>query len=109
MNTNFAIPKNYGDNIQNLPSDENEPTNSEIQIIDSLFKEKTTAIQLFLANSKELIFLCVLFIIMSLPQIENLILNFFPNYNNQYVIIIIKAVAFSSIYFVLKNLYLVRK
>ena len=109
MNTNFEIPKNYGEDIQNLPTDDTEPTNSEIQIIDSLFKEKHTALQLFLSKSKEIIFLCGLFIVISLPQMENIILKFFPNYDNVYFMIVLKSILFGSAYFILKNLYLVRK
>ena len=105
-NTNFG---DSIDNIESLPVDDTVPSHSEIQLVDSLFKEKYTMFQVFFSNIKDVVILCFIFILVSLPQTEGILKKYFPGYENPYVVIFIKSLLFGMVYFVVKNLYLVRK
>ena len=54
-----------GDSIDTLPSDQNPPTHNEIKMVDTLFKENKSTIDIILADAKNIIFMGLLFIILS--------------------------------------------
>lgn len=98
------------DNIDNLPTDQNVPTHTEIQIVDTLFKEKQTTVQRLLAGTKDVLLVGFLFILFSLPQIDGVVCKLVPSSaTSPYILLFAKAVAVMFLYFVIKNLYLVRK
>lgn len=98
------------DNINELPVDQTIPTNTEIHILDTLFKQKMTAMQKFLNGTKDILVMGFLFVLFSLPQIDELIQKFIPiTSTSLYILIFIKALFFMGLYFVLKNIYLVKK
>ena len=99
-----------GDLIDSLPTDENLPTHSEIQIIDELFQQNHGTVQKFLMKTRSLLVLGLLFILLSLPQVDEVVKKFIPSTETSfYILIAVKALLFMSIYFILKNIYLVRK
>ncbi len=99
-----------GDMIDSLPNDNTVLTHSETQIMEHLFKNHHTGIQEMMKNLQDLILMALIFMIISLPQVDDQIKRFVPTAaNSVYILIMIKAVAFVGIYFILKNLYLVRK
>lgn len=101
---------NNSDLIDSLPTDENNPTHSEIQIVDSLFKQQHTTVQKILLRSKDVIIVGFLFVLFSLPQIDEFIKKFAPSTETSvYIFIFVKTLLFMFSYFVLKNMYLVRK
>jgi len=98
------------DNIDTLPTDQNMPSHNEIQIVERLFKQKHTTVQKILGGTKDVLVVGVLFVLFSLPQFDELVKRFFPSVEkSQYIFIFVKAVLFAVVYFVVKNLYLVRK
>lgn len=104
------VSEKMSDSIDNLPTDKNAPTHSEIEIVDTLFKEKQTTVQKLLEGTKDVLVLGFLFILFSLPQCDDIVYKFVPSaISSPYILVVVKAVAFMFIYFLIKNLYLVRK
>lgn len=105
----FIQPQTSGDEIQNLPTDQSVPSHNEIQMVESLFKQKHTTIQQLLAGTKESIILLILYVIFALPFVDSTICKFVNTENTPYMLIGIKAVLFVIAYFLITNMYLVRK
>ena len=99
----------YGDDINALPTDQTVPSHNEINIVETLFKKKHSTIQKILSGAKETVLLLLLFIVFSLPQIDGLIQKMISAAESPYLLVGIKAVLFAATYFIIKNLYLVRK
>lgn len=98
------------DAIIQLPTDQNPPSHNEVQIVDTLFQEKQTAVEKFLTGSKDVLLIGIIFLIFSMPQVDDMIKKFIPiSATSLYILLLIKTLMFMLIYFVLKNMYLVRK
>lgn len=98
------------DDIAQLPYDQNKPTETEIQIMNALFKENHSNIEKLFHGLKDVALIGVLFFIISLPQINNQIQSFYPyTGTSPYIMSFAKACLFMILYFIIKNMYLVRK
>ena len=98
------------DVIENLPVDQSIPSHNELRIVDTLFKQKMTFMQRLFASTKDILLLGILFIIFSLPQVDSLLRKFIPiAERSSIVLVLIKTCLFMIIYYVIKNMYLVRK
>lgn len=82
-----------GDNIKNLPIDTSEPTLNELQILNSIFGDTKKKL-----DNKKIILLFLLFIILSVPQVDEILRKFIIN---DYIIIFIKGIIFVTLYLVL--------
>lgn len=101
---------NQSDSLDSLPTDQSPPSHPEIQIIDTLFKEQHTTVQKLLNGTKDVLIFTVLFVLISLPQTEELIKKLFPSSSSSpYTMLFSKALIFAFAYFLIKNWYLVRK
>jgi hypothetical protein len=121
MNANFGsasirmsenlgnLKGNLGDNIANLPTDGTIPSHNEIQMVETLFKQKHGTIQKLFAGTKEFVLLLILFVVFSVPQIDALFRKFVTSAESPYILAGIKGVVFTVAYFLIKNMYLVRK
>jgi hypothetical protein len=99
-----------GDAIDQLPADTSVPSHNEIRIVDQLFQQKKGMFDHILRNTKDIVVLGLLFVIFSLPFLDNLIKRFVTIADtSHYALIVIKALLFVLVYFVIKNIYLVRK
>lgn len=99
----------HGDDIKQLPVDKIPPTHQELTIVNSLFKEQKNIFDKILEKSKDLLILAILFILFSLPLINDFINKYIPITNKSFYILIgIKAFLFVFSYFIVKNIYLVR-
>lgn len=99
-----------GDVIEQLPADMSVPSHNEIRIVDQLFQQKKGIFDRILGQTKDIVILGGLFIVFSLPFIDNLIKKFVTAAGTSpYILIGIKALLFVFSYFIIKNLYLVRK
>lgn len=107
----FAVTfDNNSDSIDALPTDQNNPTHAEIQIIDQLFKQKHSIVQKILSGTKDVLVIGFVFLLFSLPQFDEFLKKLIPTTENSpYILVAIKAVLFAFVYFLVKNLYLVRK
>ena len=103
----FDVP---ADSIDTLPTDQNMPTHKEILIVDTLFKEKHTLIQTILNGTKDVLIVGFIFILLSIPQTDDFIRKFISStQNSPYILLFVKTLIFMVCYFVVKNIYLVRK
>lgn len=99
-----------GDVMANLPTDQTVPSHNEIQILDTLFKEKQNNIHHILKESKDVVIVGILFVLLSLKQVDELIVKFVPSSETSpYILILVKACLIMVFYFILKNWYLGRK
>lgn len=99
-----------GDSIYTLRTDQSEPTPAEAQIVETLFKHQHTTIQKLLMGTQDVMIVGLLFILFSFPQLDEFIIKLFPTGSkSQYILLGIKTICFMGSYFLLKNMYLVRK
>ena len=99
-----------GDFIDQLPADTSVPSHNEIRIVDQLFQQKKGIFDKILHQTKDIVILGILFIVFSLPFIDELITKFITiARTSHYILIGVKALLFVLAYFIIKNLYLVRK
>lgn len=97
------------DPINTLPIDQIQPSTSEMQIIESLFKQQKN-INKLLSSTQDILLIGLLFIIFNIPQTDSIINKIFPTTTTSpYILLSIKTLIFMSSYFILKNIYLVRK
>lgn len=98
------------DSLDSLPVDQNVPSPNEVHILDTLFKKKHSVVQKILLETKDVMLVGFLFIIFSLPQVDEIIKKLIPMTNTSvYIAVLVKSVGFMILYFLVKNLYLVRK
>jgi hypothetical protein len=110
MNTHANVTfDNPSDNIDSLPTDQLMPTHDEIQLVDTLFQKQHTFVQRILLHTQDVLLIGFLFIIFSLPQVDIILRRFIPSTESPYILLFVKALLFMFVYFILKNLYLVRK
>ena len=105
---NNQIPvNNGGDPINQLPTDKNQPSLSEVKIINSLFEKNYTTLELMFEELKDSVIFAILFIIISLPQIDNLIHSIAPvTKNSFYIMLGLKAVIIVALHWLIKHYYL---
>lgn len=98
-----------GDIIEQLPSDQTVPSHNEIRIVDSLFQQKKGVVDMILKNTKDILIIGVLFVIFSLPPVDELIKKFFTiTATSPYILLGVKALLFMIVYFIVNNFYLSR-
>ena len=100
---------NTGDSIAQLPVDSSIPTNNELRIVNTLFKNHKNEMNSIFEESKESLLVSILFIIFSLPQINNIIYKIVPpSKNSIYILLITKALLLGTIFWLIKHFYLSR-
>jgi hypothetical protein len=99
-----------GDNIDSLPVDKNELSGSETQIVDVLFSKKQTMFEKLLLGTKDVLVIGFLYILLSVPYVDTVIQKQFPSTSTSpYLLVGFKALLIMFLFFLIKNLYLVRK
>lgn len=99
-----------GDPIDSLPTDANNPTNTEIQYLNTIFKKQANNFEKLFNGTKDVLIIGFIFLILSLPQSDDFIKKVIPSSeNSQYILLGVKTLIFMVFYFVVKNWYLVRK
>jgi hypothetical protein len=100
----------FSDRIDTLQTDQTAPSHAEIQIVNSLFKEKIGTVKRIMNGTKDVLIMGVIYVLMMLPQIDSLIKKVLPvSATSVYILILVKAIIFMLMYFIVKNIYLVRK
>ena len=103
-------PHPMGDVIDQLPDDKSIPSHNELRIVDQLFKQKKGIFDSILGQTKDIVVLGGLFVIFSLPFVDDLIRKFVTAAaNSDYILLGIKALLFVFTYFIINNIYLARK
>jgi uncharacterized membrane protein len=101
---------NNSDLISDLPVDKNEPTKTEIQIVDTIFTKHKKTINTLFSEAKESIIVGILFLIFSIPTVDVIIKRIIPVTNNStYILLLIKILFVMVLFWVLKHFYLSRK
>lgn len=99
-----------GDIIDNLPTDQTIPSHNELQLVDTLFQKQKTMLEIIMTESKDVIIVGFLFLLFLLPQTDEIIKKVVYSANNsEYILMISKVLLFMLAYFLLKNMYLVRR
>lgn len=103
-------PKQTGDPIAKLPVDQSQPTNNELQIVNTLFTKHRNTMDAIVEEAKDSIIIGLLFIVLSLPMVDGVIKRIVPMTDKSpYILIAIKAVAVMALYWLIKHFYLSRK
>lgn len=98
-----------GDNIAKLPVDNTPPNEAERQLVDALFEHKGTLDTIF-ENMKEVVLIGVLFIIVSLPQVVQLIQKYVPITNGSiYMQFGVQSLLLMFLFWFIKHFQLSRK
>ena len=98
-----------GDPLTQLPVNDSEPTQVENQFVDILFKEKLSTAQKILHGTRDVLLLGLLFLVISLPQLDTILHKFFPStVDSPYMLLFIRTLLFMLVYFIVKNLYLAK-
>ena len=99
-----------GDPIAKLPVDQSQPTNNELQIVNSLFTKHKSTMDTIVEEAKDSLIIGLLFIVFSLPLLDNLLKRILPmTEKSPYVLVAIKALAVMALYWLIKHFYLSRK
>jgi hypothetical protein len=113
MNTIQYSNKNYdenADNISDLPTNRIQPSHNEIKIVDTLFKKHSSTLGNITKEFKDSIVLGILFLILSLPQVDNLFKKYISITNNSiYMLILIKTIFFIVALWIIKNYNLLKR
>lgn len=110
MSSNYAQQVTYGDPIDQLPIDTENPSLEEAQIVDALFEKHRGTMEILVEEGKDSVFVGFLVIILSLPQVDGLIQKFIPStVNSPYILLLIKGIAAAILFWILKHLYLSRR
>jgi hypothetical protein len=99
-----------GDSINTLPTDKNKPSEVDKNITDTIFGENSTITDKLVKEGKDMFIFGLLFIIFSLPQLDDIIKKFIPlTEKSIYALIIIKAILLMVSFWLIKHFYLSRK
>ena len=111
--TRPSVPRtqnSIGDLITQLPVDQSQPTNQELQIVNSLFTKHKSTMNFVIKEVKDSLLIGALFIVFSLPITDTMIRKVVPmSEKSLYVMLAIKAVAVMALYWLIKHFYLSRK
>ena len=100
----------HGDDINTLPVDKDMPNSSEIHILNTLFKKEQNALKKIFTELKDIFLLGCLYILVSLFTVDEIIKKFvLPAQKSIYILYGIKALILMFLFFIIKNMYLVRK
>jgi len=99
----------YNDSIHDLPTDKVEPSQNELRIVNSIFKKNKKMVNTLVGEFQDPIIIGILFILFSLEQVNGIVFKFVPSaQNSPYILIVIKALVFMVVYWVIKHFYLSR-
>jgi hypothetical protein len=98
------------DMIESLPTDRIPPSESELKLMDNLFKKEQSNFEKFLEGSADVLLVGFLFVIFSLPEINQLIVRVIPVAGTSpYINVCIRGAFVMLVYLVIKNIHLARK
>ena len=98
------------DNISDLPVDKIQPSNDELEVVNTLFKNHNKTMINIFNELKETLLIGILFIIFTLPQGDALINKFIPiTQTSIYILTLIKMILVMVLYWIIKYFYLSKK
>ena len=100
---------NRGDVLNTLQTDDSIPTNEELQIVQSLFRENSSGIKTILSGLKEGLLVMGLVFLFFLPPISKWLDKVLPMGKSPYVMLLIKALLIGVIFWLVNHFYLAKK
>ena len=105
-----SLGRASGDPISQLPVDQSQPSNNELQIVNSLFTKHKSTMDTLVEEAKDSVLIGSLFIAFSLPLIDGLLKKILPvTQKSPYILVAIKAITVMALYWLIKHFYLSRK
>ena len=105
-NISYQNIKN-ADTISSLPTDKNEPTPSELQVVNTIFYTHKKDINSILQETKESLIAGIIFVIFSLPYTDSTIQKFVPiTLTSSYILLLIKILGVMLLFWLVKHFYL---
>ena len=111
-NQQFFRQSEMSDPIENLPIPQTpvHPNHNELKIVDTIFKENRPMTDRIVHEFKEPAIIALLFIIVSMPQIDEMIAKFIPSIaGSPYMILGLKAIVLGLMFWLIKNFVLAKK
>lgn len=105
----FPFQKMNGDLIESLPTEKIVHTEQQMKVANILFQENKSTLSVIASEIKDAIIICILFIIFSSEQVDNIIKKNVPNSNNIFVIYGVKCLIIIILFYILKNFHLSKK
>lgn len=97
-----------GEPLQNLPTNDTEPTNDELMILEKLFKNKQGT-KIIFNELKDTFLVGILFILFSTSYIDDIIFKVYPGArNSKYITFIVKIAIIMILFWVINNFALSR-
>jgi hypothetical protein len=98
------------DILEQLPVDKINPTPDEINIMNTLFTQHKKEVSVIFTELKDCLIIAILFILFSIPQLDDLIKKFIPiTRTSFYILLLIKVAILIIIYWFIKHFYLAKK
>jgi hypothetical protein len=98
------------DLVSTLPVDKVQPSHEELQMVDMLFKQHNGTMNKIFVEAKESLIVGILFILFSIPQVDDIIQRFIPiTQNSIYILILIKTSFVMILFWITKHFYLSKK
>lgn len=107
MNNDFSY-----DMISNLPIDKSIPTDSELLMLNTIFKdkEKKSVVKTVMNEAYEPFIIGILFVMLSIPQLDDIIKsNITITQNSIYFLLLFKMVVIMFLFWFVKYFHLCRK
>ena len=106
-NISYQTKTKNTDIISSLPTDKNEPSTAELQVVNTLFANHKKEINSLLQEARESLIVGIIFVIFSLPYIDTTIQKFIPiTTTSSYILLLIKILGAMSIFWLTKHYYL---
>ena len=113
MNNEMRYGENFNyDVIANLPIDKSIPTESELMILNTIFKdkEKTSVVKSVMNEAYEPFLVGILFVILSIPKLDEFITsNIQITQNSLYFLLLFKMFIIMILFWIVKHFHLCRK
>ena len=114
---NMNNENKYGENfnydiIANLPIDKSIPTESELIMLNTLFKdkEKKSIVRSVINEAYEPFFVGILFVLLSIPQLDEFIKsNIQITQNSLYFLLLFKMFIIMILFWIIKHFHLCKK
>lgn len=92
------------DPIRSLPTDKSNPNHEELTIVNTLFQEHSEGISKIANEMKDAIVAGILFMIFSLPQIDNLLRSMLSfTQNSPIILTVVKGLLFTLVFYFVMN------
>lgn len=99
------------DYLRKLPVDQTLPNSSELEIVNYIFGKdgKHKVAKNIVWEFKDAILGGIIFFLLSISYMDTIIKKIIPTTNNYILLLIIKTILFILIFWILKNIFLVKK